>query len=164
MFVLEPESSCREGYSFIAGYSFANDDRELCDGLSRCIRDAIADAGLIRDQIDAINAWGPGHTRIDAAESTALRNVFNSQLNSIPAVSIKGSIGNPLGAAPAIQVCAATLAQKFGILPPTVNWKYSDPACPLNLSAQSRTVAHRTTLINAHGLSGVNSCLVLQKC
>jgi len=77
--------------------------------------------------------------------------------------SIKGAIGNPLGAAGAIQTGCAALGLAHGIIPPTVNWVHPDPSCRLNLRASTRYVAHETILINAHGLSGTNSCLVLAK-
>ena len=63
----------------------------------------------------------------------------------------------------AIQAGCAALSLVHGIIPPTVNWQYADPGCPLNLSAQPRHVAHSTTIINAHGLSGTNACLVLKR-
>ena len=78
-------------------------------------------------------------------------------------VSLKGAIGNPLGAGGAIQAGCAALAMSLGAVPPTVNWRFPDPACPLNLSAQPRFISHRTALVNAHGLSGTNTCLVLAR-
>lgn len=165
MLVLEPESSPRPGYGYISGYAHANDTgSNLCGGLADAIRLAIADAEIRHDRVDAINAWGPGHTLVDRAESAALANIFGDRLAEIPAVSIKGSVGNPLGAAPAMQVAVAVLGLSLGILPPTVNWQFPDPACPLNLSGRMRTISHETTLVNSHGLSGVNAGIVLRKC
>jgi 3-oxoacyl-(acyl-carrier-protein) synthase len=93
-----------------------------------------------------------------------LNRVFGERLQTLPAFSIKGSLGNPLGAAPAIQVAASALALKHGVIPATVNWNFPDPACNLNLSSKSRFLDHGAALINAHGLSGVNSSVVLTKC
>ena len=165
MFVLEPESSPRPGYSFLSGYAFASDVRnEVCSGMADAMRQALADAALKVDQIDAISAWGPGHREIDAAEAHYLGDVFGSLLRGIPTLSIKGALGNPLGAAPAMQVAAAAIAHRAAVLPPTVNWEFPDPSCPLNLSAVARPILHHCTMVNAHGLSGVNSSLVLERC
>jgi 3-oxoacyl-(acyl-carrier-protein) synthase len=68
-----------------------------------------------------------------------------------------------LGAGGAIQAGCAALGLKHSIIPPTVNWEYPDPGCPLNLSGQARHVAHNTTIVNSHGLSGTNACLVLNR-
>ena len=162
--LLEPEESPRPGYAFIEGYAFASDPLESPgSGLYDAMRLAVANAGLNLGQVDCINAWGPGHKIIDQAEARALERVFGPALAGIPAVSLKGAIGNPLGAGGAIQAGCAALSLVHGIIPPTVNWQYADPGCPLNLSAQPRHVAHSTTIINAHGLSGTNACLVLKR-
>jgi len=165
IFVLEPEASPRRGYSWISGYAFASDEpNRLCSGISTASRLALADARMRPLQIEAYSAWGPGHREIDAAEVRAMIEVFGSTLPALPVVSIKGAVGNALGGAPAIQVAAAALAQRAGIMPPTVNWDYPDPACPLNLSNRCRSLDHATTMINAHGVAGVNSSLILERC
>lgn len=164
LFVLEPEGSPRPGYAFVDGYAYASDPLDNAGGgLGDAIKLALANANVHPEQIEAISAWGPGHKIIDAAEAQALVRVFREALDSIPAVSIKGAIGNPLGAGGAIQVGCAALGLREGAIPPTVNWQFPDPACPLNLSARARYIPHRTALVNAHGLSGTNTCLVLAR-
>ncbi len=165
LLVIEPESSPRPGYSYIAGYAFANDEADdMCGGIATASRMAMSDARIKPSEIDMISAWGPGHKLIDAAEARAMATVFQAKLASIPAVAITGALGTALGAAPAIQVGMAALAQRFEIIPPTVNWDYPDPSCALNLSNKPRYVSHHTTLINSHGAGGVNACLGLQRC
>jgi 3-oxoacyl-(acyl-carrier-protein) synthase len=165
MFVIEPEGSSRTGYSYISGYGFANDEADcLCSGLASATRLALASAHLRPSQLEALVLWGPGHREIDHAETKALGRVFGSVPRGIPAMSSKGSLGIALGAASAIDVAVAALAQKMAILPPTVNWEHSDPACPLNLSNRSRAISHDSTLIQSHGLGGVNASMVLERC
>jgi 3-oxoacyl-(acyl-carrier-protein) synthase len=162
--VLEPEESPRPGYALVEGYAYATDPAAMpVDGLREAIRLALANAGVRPGQVDCISAWGPGHKLVDRAEAQVLQAVFGARLREIPASSIKGAIGNPLGAGGAIQVVAAALGLRDGVIPPTVNWQFPDPDCPLNLSAAARLVAHRLTLVNSHGLSGTNACLVLSK-
>ncbi len=162
MFILEPEDSPRPGYAFVDGYAYATDPAgKPLEGLADSIRLALANAGITRKAVDCINAWGPGHKLVDRAEAQVLQAVFGGRLAEIPALSIKGAIGNPLGAGGPIQVAAAALGLRDGTIPPTVNWQYPDPDCPLNLSAKARAVAHQVTLVNSHGLSGTNACLVL---
>ena len=110
-----------------------------------------------------MSAWGPGHRLIDAAEAAVLYDVLGMTLADLPVYSIKGAIGNPLGAAAAIQAGCAALGLLHNMIPPTVNWTHPDPSCRLNLSARARYINHEAILINAHGLSGNNSCLVLTK-
>jgi 3-oxoacyl-(acyl-carrier-protein) synthase len=165
MLVLEPESSPRRGYSWISGYGFANDDGPVtCSGMVEASRRALGAALMRPKHIDTINAWGPGHKTADEGEAAAMISLFGSDLHQIPAVSIKGAIGSPVAAAPAIQVGTAALAQLHGLIPPTVNWLHPDPSCPLNLSRAVREVTHDTTLVNAHGLSGSNAAIVIERC
>ena len=162
--VLESENSPRPGYAFVGGYSYASDPAASpCAGLTEAMRLALGNTGLRPRDIECINAWGPGHKTLDAAEARVLQDYFGSELAAIPAVSLKGAIGNPLGAAGAIQVGCAALGLSRSAIPPTVNWEHPDPSCPLNLSGKTRYIAHRNTLINAHGLSGANACLVLNQ-
>ncbi len=163
--VLEPESSPRAGYSFISGYGFASDPPDaVCGGLVQSARLALAASRLRPESIDCINAWGPGHKLVDAGEADAMVAVFGKGLERIPVFSIKGAIGSPLGAAPAIQVAVSALAHQREMIPPTVNWEYPDPACPLNLSNRARSIQTDAALVNAHGVGGVNTSLVLQRC
>ncbi len=164
MFVVEPDDSPRKGYCDIVGYGYSNDERgELCDGMRAAIRLALANARISVSMVDSISAWGPGHRLIDAAESKQLRGVFGDELDRIPAYSIKGSIGNPLGAAAAIQVAAAAIGLRDQVVPPTVNWKYPDPDCRLNLSASPVAVPQHFSLVNSHGVNGTNSTLILER-
>lgn len=163
--VLEAEKSPRPGYALVSGYGYSNDGgRQVCDGLFDAIKQASAAAGVRADQIDVINAWGPGHPTIDQGEARVLSRFFGCYLNRAAAVSIKGAIGNPLGAAGAIQVAATALGLSHGVVPPTVNWRRRDPDCGLNLSGEIRYVDHSVALVDAHGISGVNSSMVLMKC
>ena len=165
MFVLEPEESPRTGYCWIDGHAFANDDEgDLCGGLGDSIEESLANADTRRGEIDVINAWAPGHRQIDAAEAAVMGKVFGHDLARIFTHSIKGAVGNALGGAPAIQVAASVLGLRHQSIPPTVNWEFPDPACPLHLSADSEAFNHRKVLINAHGLAGMNSSLVLSRC
>jgi 3-oxoacyl-(acyl-carrier-protein) synthase len=162
---LEPESSPRPGYAWISGYGFASDlNGEPGAGLFDAMRLCLANAGVHPCEIDHISAWGPGHWQIDAAEAKALRKIFKSDLDRIPAVSIKGAIGNPFAAGAPIQAGCVALGMRDDFIPPTVNWLRPDPACALNLSAEPRYLRIATALVNSHGLSGTNSSLILQRC
>lgn len=163
-FVLEPEESPREAIATLDGYAYATDPVEQpVEGLRMAIKLALANAGKRKDEVECINAWGPGHKLIDRAEALVLKGVFGESLPHIPAVSIKGALGNPLGASGAIQTGVAALGLRESFIPPTVNWQHPDPECSLNLSAECRAIDHETTLVNSHGLSGTNACLVLSK-
>lgn len=160
--ILEPEDSPRPAYAWIGGYAYgSDDDGNAGNGLVDTMKMALANARVRPAQVDLINAWGPGHKEIDAEEASCLLRFFGARLSSIPAVSLKGAIGNPLGAAGSIQVASAALSLQTGKVPPTVNWETPDPECPLNLSARARELLCSVALVNAHGVCGTNASMVL---
>jgi 3-oxoacyl-(acyl-carrier-protein) synthase len=162
---LEPESSPRPGYAFVDGYSYASDSGgEIGGGLSAAIQHALANGRAKASDVDMISAWGPGHREIDVAEASALRQVFGERLDEVPTVSIKGALGNPFGAAGAIQVGCAALGIRESFIPPTVNWVHPDPSCRLNLSNRPRYIDSNVALIDSHGLSGTNAAMLLRAC
>jgi len=164
--VLEPDESPRRGFAYVDGYGFGMDEDEAQPGggLYATGRLALANAGVVIGEVDEISAWGPGHRVIDAVESAALFRLFGDRLQDIPTASIKGALGNALAAAGAMQIISATIGMERGFIPPTVNWQFPDPSCPLNLSARARSIRSSVVLVNAHGLSGTNSSLLLRRC
>jgi 3-oxoacyl-(acyl-carrier-protein) synthase len=166
--LLESEDSPRPAYAWVGGYAYGNDEGDDVEdlagnGLLRTMKMAVANARCSAASVDLINAWGPGHLEIDAEEASCLCHFFGDRLRDIPAVSIKGAVGNPLGAAGSIQVASAALSLRTGRVPPTVNWETPDPECPLNLSARARDVGCTVALVNAHGLCGTNASMLLTK-
>lgn len=161
--LLEAEGQGGRPYAHIEGHAFASDQvGESCGGLAEAMRLAVANARMRPHEIDVVSAWGPGHRTLDRAEAQVMVKFFDRWLPELPVYSLKGAVGNPLGAAGAIQAGCAALGMREGFLPPTVNWRNADPECPLNLSGSARYISHRTALVNAHGLSGTNTCLVLR--
>lgn len=160
--ILEGEESPRPAYAWVGGYAYGNDDLgHSGNGLAATMKMALANSGCRASAVDLINAWAPGHAEIDAVEAKCLSGFFGERLERIPAVSLKGAIGNPLGAAGSIQVASAALSLKTGRIPPTVNWETPDPDCPLNLSSNARDIGCSVALVNAHGLCGTNASMVL---
>ena len=164
MLVLEPDDSPRPAYAYIRGYAYATDvGGVLCSGLAGAIRHTLANASMRPSDVGSISAWGPGHREIDRAETRSLKEVFKEYLSAVPTSSIKGAIGNPLGAAGAIQIACAALGLRDGMIPPTVNWDFPDPDCELSLDRVSRHVVHENALVNSHGVSGTNACLLISR-
>lgn len=164
MFTLEPEESPRPAYAWITGYGYASDANGLAgEGIADAARIALANSQRRPDEVDYLCAWGPGHRAIDANESTAMRRIFGDRLPEIAACSLKGAIGTALAAAGPIQMASVALSMRHGQIPPTVNWETPDPQCPLNLAAHTRYLSPKIALVNAHGLSGSNAVIVVER-
>lgn len=90
---------------------------------------SLEEASLKKENISYINAHGTGTHANDSSESLAVRKVFGSQADHLPTSSIKSMLGHTMGAASAIEavVCALTICSN--IIPPTANYRESDPEC-----------------------------------
>jgi 3-oxoacyl-(acyl-carrier-protein) synthase len=147
----------------VAGSAWATEKADCpWEALSEALRLALGNAGLRPVDIDCIHADGTGHKRLDQAEANVLREWLGTRLESVPVVSIKGAIGNALGAAGAIQIGCAALGMRHSTIPPTVNWHHPDPSCPLNLSGTSRLLAIGATLIVGRDPAGTVASLILK--
>ena len=154
-----------EPYIEITGYSLKADSdwgTPAC-GLQDTMRQALINAGKRPEQVDYICAHGPSHPVLDRNETEMIKRVFNSLAYTIPVSSIKGVLGNPLAAAGPLQVIACALACREHLIPPTANYEIEDPACDLDyVPGQARRCQIRCALINAHGVGGGNSSMVVE--
>lgn len=137
------------------------------EGVQRCIRGAMKDAGVGPEQIDAIN----GHLTATFADPHEVKNwsaALDRQAEDFPWInSTKSMIGHCLGAAGAIETVAAVLELDRGFLHPSINCE--DPH-PEIASFADRFVtrclempALKTIAKACFGFGDVNSCLILQK-
>src|SRR5207244_13659665 len=96
---------------------------------ARCMRNALADAGITPADIDYVNAHGTSTPLNDAAETRALKMALGEQARSIPISSTKSMIGHLLGAAGAVEAIATLLSIRHGLIHPTINYETPEPAC-----------------------------------
>ncbi|MGA1420285.1 MAG: beta-ketoacyl-[acyl-carrier-protein] synthase family protein, partial [Ilumatobacteraceae bacterium] len=94
-------------------------------GAIACMRLALDDAGLSPSDIKQVNAHGTSTPLNDAAEASAVAEVFGS--TKPPMTSIKGVTGHPLGAAGALEAAAVLLSFEHKLIPPTANTSAVDP-------------------------------------
>jgi 3-oxoacyl-(acyl-carrier-protein) synthase len=131
------------------------------EGAMRAMLWALQDAGITPDEVDYINAHGPGTPQGDSGESLAIKNVFGQRAYSIPISSTKSMIGHCMGAAGAVEAIACVLTINEGVVHPTINYQEPDPDCDLDyVPNTARQQAVRTALSNSFGLGGQNACLV----
>ncbi len=134
---------------------------------SRAMQLALAEAGLLPEQIDYINAHGTSTELNDAAETTAIKLTFGETAKDVPISSLKSSIGHLLGAAGAVEAIATLLALNERIVPPTLGLEQPDPELDLDYvpgSSRSLTPKNGTpkALSNSFGFGGHNVVLCLE--
>lgn len=131
-------------------------------GLRRAMTLALADAGLPAESVDYVSANAPSDRRADAAEAAALWDVFGARTPRIPVSSIKGMIGNPLGAVGPLQVVAMCGTFARAMIPPTLNVTELDPRCRLDVVAnEARRNRVRIGLINVRAMDGSHASVLV---
>ena len=128
----------------------------------RCMREALADAGLGIEDVDYINAHGTGTPENDKMEAFGIQQLFGDRATKIPLSSNKSMIGHSLTAAGAVEAAFSLLTMQHELLPPTINHQQPDPAIPLDVVPNhARPAKPRTVLSNSFGFGGQNVSLLL---
>jgi 3-oxoacyl-(acyl-carrier-protein) synthase len=137
------------------------------DGVRRCIRDAVTDAAIDSDEVDAIN----GHltaTIADPREVDSWARALERSPSTLPVItSTKSMIGHALGAAGALESVACILMLEGGFIHPSLNCedvhpdieKYGD-----SIPHVVREMPTLSTIIKAgFGFGDVNACVIFRK-
>jgi 3-oxoacyl-(acyl-carrier-protein) synthase len=118
--------------------------------IARAMRVALEDAGVSAADVAAVWGTANGSLDLDAIEADAIGQVFGRM---VPVVSIKGAIGEQ-GAAGAAAIVAGLVALGDRRLPPTAGWREADPACPVDVSCETRLVDGAVFVVNAAASGG----------
>lgn len=137
------------------------------EGVKKCIRAAVADAGINPAEIDAIN----GHLTATFADPYEVKNwacALNRTPDNFPYInSTKSLIGHCLGAAGAIESVATVIQLYKGFLHPSVNSEDVHPDIePFAGKIPQKCMEYPEIKIFAKagfGFGDVNSCLIFKK-
>jgi 3-oxoacyl-[acyl-carrier-protein] synthase II len=155
-------------FAEVLGYSLNNDAFHMTTPLPsgeaciRAMREALADAVLLPEQIDYINAHASSTQVNDNTETMAIKQVFTDHAKRLLVSGTKAYTGHPLGATGAIEaaICALAIDRKW--VPPTLNRENPDPACDLDvIPNHGREAELNYVLSNSFGFGGINSCVIL---
>jgi 3-oxoacyl-[acyl-carrier-protein] synthase II len=154
----------------LTGYAATADARHVAApdpeaaGAIRCMRGALADAGLAPEAVDYVNAHATSTPAGDEVEAKALHTVFGAHVERLPVSSTKGATGHLLGAAGALEALLCVLSLETGTLPPTINLDDPDPAFLLDhVAGKPRARAAKVALSNSFGFGGVNAALLFER-
>jgi 3-oxoacyl-[acyl-carrier-protein] synthase II len=131
---------------------------------ARCMANALADAGIVPEQVDYVNAHGTSTPLNDAAETRALKLALGDHAYRVPISSTKSMIGHLLGGAGAVEAVATLLTIDRGMIHPTINYETPDPSCDLDyVPNQARRADVRIAISNGFGFGGQNCTIVLKR-
>jgi 3-oxoacyl-[acyl-carrier-protein] synthase II len=157
-------------YCELAGFGMSADayhmtsPSESGEGASRCMRNALRNAGINADQVDYVNAHGTSTPAGDVAETQAVKGFFGDYAKKVAVSSTKSMTGHLLGAAGGIEAVFSALAVRDQIAPPTINIFNQDPQCDLDYVPNvARNMKIDVAISNSFGFGGTNGTIVFRK-
>lgn len=157
-------------YAEIIGYGMSGDafhitaPHESGDGAYRCMKAALARAGISASEVDYVNAHGTSTPMGDEIELAAVERLFGNSAGKLAMSSTKSAIGHLLGAAGAVEAVFSALAIRDNIAPPTLN--LDNPSVETAIDLVPHTPKKREiniALSNSFGFGGTNASLVLRR-
>jgi 3-oxoacyl-[acyl-carrier-protein] synthase II len=134
------------------------------EGAARCMRMALRSAQVNPEEVGYINAHGTATEQGDICETQAIKTIFGEHTRKLAVSSTKGATGHMLGAAGAVEMAICAKALETGIIPPTINYEYPDPACDLDYVPNvAREQKVRVVINNSFGFGGHNASLVARE-
>lgn len=169
----EYESAKQRGakiYGEVAGYGLTGDAYHLTapapggEGAARCMKMALATAGVNPAEVDYINAHGTSTPFNDLYETLAIKSVFGDDASRVMISSTKSMTGHLLGAAGGVEAIFSLLAISRGVVPPTINYTEPDPECDLDYVPNvARQADVKIAISNSLGFGGTNATLLFRK-
>jgi len=167
----ELESALRRGagiYGEVLGYATNVDGFHITEADSanqaRCIRTAIADAGLAMEQIEYVNAHGTSTPSNDRSETAALKLAFGDHARKLAISSNKSMMGHLLAGAGAVEAIFTLLTIRDSMVPPTINLENPDPECDLDYVPNvARPMSVNVAISESFGFGGSNAVVVMGK-
>lgn len=158
-------------YAEICGYGNTCDAYHMTapapdgEGAARAMLMAAEEAGITADEKLYINAHGTGTPMNDKTETAAIKTAFGADAaKRVHLSSTKSMTGHMLGATGATEAAACVLALRRGMIPPTVNYRESDPDCDLDCTPNKAVQADISCAIsNTLGFGGHNAVIALKK-
>ncbi|MFA3873255.1 ketosynthase chain-length factor [Streptomyces sp. MMCC 100] len=150
-------------YGEIAGYGATLDPRPGSGrppGLRKAIELALADARTAPGDIDVVFADAAAIPELDRVEAEAITEVFGAR--AVPVTVPKTMTGRLYSGAAPLDLAAAFLTMRDGVIPPSVGIAPS-PDHDLDLVVdEERTAPVRSALVVARGHGGFNSAVVVR--
>jgi 3-oxoacyl-[acyl-carrier-protein] synthase II len=155
-------------YAELSGFGMSGDAYHMTapstDGPMRCMKAALANAGINPDQVQYLNAHGTSTPLGDKNETEAIKQAFGDAARGLVVNSTKSMTGHLLGGAGGLESALTVLALHHQISPPTINIFNQDPECDLDYCANTaRQMKIEYAVKNNFGFGGTNGTLVFKR-
>ncbi|MEA3400692.1 MAG: beta-ketoacyl-ACP synthase II [Armatimonadota bacterium] len=132
-------------------------------GAILAMQNALDDAAMTVEDIDYINAHGPGTPAGDATEALALRELLGEHLSEVPISSTKPVHGHMLGATGPTELALCIKSIHEGIIPHTLNCDDPEPQDLDLVRGQPREAEVNIVMSNSFGFGGHNVTLIIRR-
>jgi len=154
----------------IVGYGMSGDAHHITapsedgSGATRVMLKTLADAKVLPEQVEYINAHGTSTPQGDRIETLAIKQAFGEHARKLAISSTKSMTGHLLGGAGGLEAGILALALRDQIIPPTINYEHPDPECDLDYVPQrARKAELEYALSNSFGFGGTNAALLFKR-
>jgi 3-oxoacyl-[acyl-carrier-protein] synthase II len=138
------------------------DERRSVRSIARSMHLAMEQAQVGPGEIDVVCASASGVVSVDRHEALAIGAVFEKQTELPPVSAVKSLLGEPLGAAGALQCAAMIQSMRTGLVPAALDLsRFPDAVVPFVPHADFPRDGFRTCLINSLSYDGHSCSLVL---
>jgi 3-oxoacyl-[acyl-carrier-protein] synthase II len=155
-------------YAELVGYGICNDHAHLTQpslaAQATAMTSALADANMLPEQIDYLNAHGTGTPLNDIVETRAIKEVFGNHAHKLSISSTKSTHGHLVGAAGALELLISLKSIQRQEIPPTANLEQPDPECDLDYVPNSGRKANiRGVMTNSFAVGGTAAVLIARQ-
>ncbi|MHA2281712.1 MAG: beta-ketoacyl-[acyl-carrier-protein] synthase family protein [Promethearchaeota archaeon] len=152
-----------KGYGVSFDPSKSGSDSTRIAATTSSMNNAVRAAGTDSAEIGYINADARSDQKGDMIESESIKKIFGENTR-IPISSTKSMMGHLLGGSGPVELIVCLLALKQGVIPPTINYEYPDPACDLYYVPNSAIEKKaNVALSNSFGFGGQHITLIVKK-
>ncbi len=156
-------------YAEVAGYGCSSDAYHITspaedgEGAAKAMLNAVADAGIVPEDVSYINAHGTATHHNDLFETRAIKLAFGEHANEMKINSTKSMVGHLLGAAGAIEFVTCAKEIEEGYIHATVGYTTPDEELDLDYCKEAVHKEVPYALSNSLGFGGHNASLLLKK-
>lgn len=130
------------------------------DGVTRALRAALADAGVVPEAVGMIVAHANGTVASDASEARAIAEVFGAE--AVPVTGFKWSLGHTVAASGAVEAILALFALRERRVPGIATLRRRAADCDgVRVSAAEQEPRSASCVVITRGFAGLTACLVL---